>query len=220
MTLRERIPSVLPILRENSIIGVIVDAIEAEFERLGNDTDAVRDSLFIPTASGQSLDLIGEELGPIGQRAERSDEQYRAFLQGVVPIFNGRGTEQDVEIAIAAGVTRNPADVDLDQDFSAREYQVELSDWIPHQSSTTRELAELADPPAVDRVEPVQLLSETATVTVAVRDTKIGNATVSTTVTIQVSETDTQTDLVATGLSSDRLEPLSTVGFRLSKENI
>jgi hypothetical protein len=210
----------LPLLRENSNIGAVIEAIQSEFERLQSDTDAVEDSLFVPTASGQSLDLIGAEFGAIGRRAGRSDEAYREFLQGLVPIFNGRGTEKDVEIAVAAGVSDNPEDVDLDQDFQNRSYQVELLDWQPHRSGTTRELAELADPPAVDRIEPVQLLSETAIIGIAAKDSKIGAATVSTPTVIQVSETDIQSELAAAGLSSVRLEPLSTAGFRLSETNI
>jgi hypothetical protein len=210
----------LPILRENSIIGVIVDAIEAEFERVEDDTDAVQDSLFIPTASGQSLDLIGAELGPIARRAGRSDDQYRAFLQGLVPVFSGRGSNKDVKIAIAAGIANSPADVNLDEDFSNRSYQVELFDWIPHDSNTTRELAELADPPAVDRIEEVQLLSEPNTVAFGVQDTKVGIETVSAPIDALVSETDTVPELRAVGLSAQKLEPLSTTGFRLSEQTI
>jgi hypothetical protein len=220
MPLRDRLPSILPLLREDSNIGAVISAIQSEFSRFQSDTDAVQDSLFIPTATGQALDLIGAEFGLIGQRAGRSDAAYQEFLQGVVPVFNGRGTEKDVEIAVAAGVANSPADVDLDQDFQNREYRVELLDWEPHRSSTTRELADLADPPTVDRVDPVQLLSEPNTVTVALKDTKVGIETISAPIAVLVSGDDALSELRAAGLSAEKLEPLSTSGFRLSEQTI
>jgi hypothetical protein len=207
------------LLRDDSNIGVIIDAIQDEFDELQNDTDAVQDSLFLPTASGQALDLIGEEFSLVGRRAGRSDAEYRQFLEGLVPVFSGRGTEKDVEISVAAGVS-NPNDVDLLQDFQNLEYQIELLDWIPHESGTTRELAELADPPAVDRVDPVILFSDVANVRLSPADTKVGDATVSQTANIQVSENDTKSQRAAAGYGSDDLEPISTVGFRISEKTI
>jgi hypothetical protein len=220
MSLLDRLPSTLPVLRDDSNIGALILTIQSEFEQFQSETDAVQNSLFLPTASGQSLDLIGVEFGLTGRRANRSDAAYREFLQGLVPIFNGRGTEKDVEVAVAAGVANNPTDVDLDQDFQNRTYQVELLDFEPHQSGTTRDLAELADPPAVDRVEPVQLLSEPTTVAVATTDTQVGIETILTPIDVFVSETDTDSELRAVGLSAEKLEPLSTSGFRLSEQTI
>jgi hypothetical protein len=220
MSLRDRLPSILPLVRDDSNIAAVIDAIQSEFDILRNDTDAVQDSLFLPTASGQSLDLIGEELGLIGRRAGRPDEEYRQFLQGVVPIFAGRGTRNDVEVAIAAGVANSPDEVNLTEDFDNREYQIRLLDWVKHKSGTTRELAELADPPTVARVEPVILFSDAETIRLLVKDTRIGDTTVSQTADLQLSETDVQSQRAAVGFGSDDLEPISTVGFRISEKTI
>jgi energy-coupling factor transporter ATP-binding protein EcfA2 len=199
MGLKDRIPSIFPIFREGSDIGTVVDVAESEFDAFGTDTTDVQGSLFVETAEGQSLDLIAEELSVIARRRGRGDAQYRQFLQGLVPAFGGRGTERDVEVAVGAGVTFDPDRVDLIQDFQNREYQVELlnSDWIAHSSTTTRTLADLADPVGVDRVDPVVLRSETGEVAVSGADTETS-------------------DLDRVGLSSADLEPLSTDGFVLS----
>jgi hypothetical protein len=220
MSLRDRLPSILPLLRDDSNIAVIIDAIQDEFDTLQNDTDTVQDSLFLPSASGQALDLIGEEFSLVGRRAGRSDEQYRQFLQGLVPVFSGRGTEKDVEISVAAGVADNPQQVDLLQDFQNLSYQIELLDWRPHESGTTRELAELADPPAVDLNEPVILFSDVVNIRFVLKGTRVGDEILLQTADIQVSEEDTRSQRAAAGFGSDDLEPISTVGFRISEKTI
>lgn len=199
MGLKERLPSILPIFREGSDLGVVVDAIADAFDTFGIDTDDVQESLFVETAEGQSLDLIAEELSIVARRRGRSDEQYRQFIQGLVPAFDGRGTETDVRVAVAAGVSFDRSEVDLRQDFQNREYEVELFDWIAHDSSTTRTLADLADPVAVDRIDPVYLFSDPGRVRLA------GGA--------AVIET-----IQRKGLSSGNLGPLSQQGFTLSDQ--
>jgi hypothetical protein len=201
MTLKEQLSSVFSIFREGATLRVIVEAIQDEFVKLASDTEAVEDSISIESATGQSLDLIADEFGAIGQRRGRSDREFRQFLQGLEPAFGGRGTERDVSVAVAAGVTFDPSVVELVQDFQAREYQVVLlnSGWVSHSTATTRTLADLADPVAVDRIDPVILLSDPA---------DIG---------IQFGETDP--GLFAIGLSSDELAALSTQGNPLSTRN-
>jgi hypothetical protein len=224
MGLKDRIPSILPIFRQNSDLGTVVDAIDSEFDKFGADTTGVQESLFVKTAEGQSLDLIGEELSIIARRRGRSDDEYRKFIQGLVPAFQGRGTERDVEIAVAAGVTRDRDAVDLRQDFSGtREYEVELlnSDWIAHRSGLTRDLAEIADPVSVDRIDPVYLFTEPAVFVIAAAATDIAALEErSEVISPVITGAQTQSALLAVGLSSDAdnlgLEPLSTDGFVLS----
>jgi hypothetical protein len=199
MSLRERLSSVLALLQRNAAFRAVINAFNAEFETFNTDTQSVKDSLFVDTAAGQSLDLIAEELSIIARRRGRDDEQYRQFLQGLVPAFGGRGTERDVRVAVAAGVSFDRTEVDLRQDFQNREYEVELFDWIAHSTTTTRTLADLADPVAVDRIDPVYLFSDAG----AVRLT--GGATVTETITRQ-------------GLSSGNLGQLSQRGFTLSDQ--
>lgn len=177
MSLRDRLPSVFPLFDDDSRLKVIVDALDDELTELEDDTEDVQDSLFVETADGQSLDLIGDDFGQIGQRRGRDDQAYRQFLQSIVPAFDGRGTERDVEVAVAAGIASSPDDVDLIQDFANQEYEVELFDWSAHQTSTVHELADLADPVAVDRIDPLFYYSEAAGVGVDASTTAIDSGT-------------------------------------------
>jgi len=187
-SLKERLPEVLPRFRD-SRLATVIEAIQAEFDTFRSDTEEVSDSLFVNTADGDSLDQIGADFGAIGRRRGRSDVVYRQFLRSLVPAFNGRGTERDVEIAVAASVARDPTVVDLRQDFGNREYQIELFDWSAHRTGTIRELADIADPVAVDRIDPVFLFSDVGSVI--------------------VDGASTEPELKSVGLSSDRLNELS-----------
>lgn len=189
MSLRERLPEVLPLFRD-SRLATVIEAVQAEFDEFKSDTDTVQKSLFIDTADGGSLDQIGADFGLIGRRRGRDDTAYRQFLRSLVPAFDGRGTEQDVEIAVGAGVARAPRFVDLREDFAAREYEVELFNWSAHRSGTVHDLADLADPVSVDRVDPVHLFSETLI--------------------LGLTADATTTETVGIGLSSDDLEGLGT----------
>lgn len=200
MGLKDRLPPILPVFREGSAFATVVNAITETFSTFETDTNTVQESLFIETANGQSLDLIGEELSIIGRRRGRGDEQYRRFLQGLVPAFDGRGTETDIRIAVAAGVSFDRSEVGIRQDFQNREYQIELFDWIAHDSATTRTLADLADPVAVDRVAPVFLFTDPGNVKLNGRAT-------------------TTETILRDGLSSGNLEPLSTPGPALSGQS-
>jgi len=172
MPLKERLPEVLPLFRD-SRLATVIEAIQSEFDDFKSDTDDVQDSLFIDTADGGSLNRIGADFGLIGRRRGRDDTAYRQFLRSVVPAFDGRGTERDVEVAVAAGVAVDADEVDLRQDFSNREYEVELFNWTPHRTGTVRELADLADPVAVDRIDPLYYFSDPVTVAVASNATEI-----------------------------------------------
>jgi hypothetical protein len=167
MTLKDQLSSVFSIFREGATLRVIVEAIQDEFAILASDTEAVEDSISIQDATGQSLDLIADEFGNVGRRRGRSDDEFRQFLQGLEPAFGGRGTERDVEVAVAAGVVESPSDVDLRENFTDRTYEIELFEFDTHSSTTVRELADLADPVAVDRVDPVHLFADPARIVIA-----------------------------------------------------
>lgn len=209
MTLKERLPEILPLFRD-SRLATIIEALQAEFDEFKSDTDTVQESLFINTADGGSLDQIGADFGLIGLRRGRDDTAYRQFLRSLVPVFDGRGTERDVEIAVGAGVARAPRFVDLREDFDNLEYEVELFDWRAHRSGTVHDLADLADPVSVDRVDPVHLFSDRIAVGVGVDASERGIETVSETQPVEIQPDETITELVAVGLSSLDLEGLST----------
>jgi len=189
MSLKERLPEVLPLFRD-SRLGTVIEAIQSEFDGFRSDTEDVQDSLFVNSADGGSLDQIGADFGLIGRRRGRDDTAYRQFLRSVVPAFDGRGTERDVEVAVGAGVARAPRFVDLREDFDNREYEVELFNWSAHRSGTVHDLADLADPVSIDRVDPVHLFSETLP--------------------LVLTADATTTETVGIGLSSDDLEGLGT----------
>jgi len=217
MSFKQRLPSVLPLFDDSSRLKVIADALGDEFDGLEADTEAVQDSLFINTADGQSLDLIGDDFGALGQRRGRDDEAFRQFLRSVVPAFDGRGTERDVEVAVAAGVAVDPDEIDLRQDFANREYEVELFDWTAHRTSTVHELADLSDPVAVDRVDPLYYFSDEVSVAADPKTTAIGDIkTVADTTSLALVADETTAGSGPIGLSSAALEPLSTDGFVLS----
>jgi hypothetical protein len=171
-SLKERLPEVLPLFRD-SRLATVIEAVQSEFDEFKSDTDAVQDSLFIDTADGGSLDQIGADFGLIGRRRGRDDTAYRQFLRSVVPAFDGRGTERDVEVAVGAGVAVDAGEIDLRQDFSNREYEVELFDWSAHRTGTVRDLADLADPVAVDRIDPLYYFSDPVVVATASDATRI-----------------------------------------------
>jgi hypothetical protein len=172
MSLKERLPEVLPIFRDSKI-AVIIESIQSQITEFQSDTKSVQQSLFIESATGQSLDLIGDDFGEIGQRRGRDDTVYRQFLRGLVPIFQGRGTETDVEIAVAAGVAVDASEIDLREDFSNNQYEVELFDWTSHQTGTVHLLADLSDPVAVDRVDPLYYFSDPIAIAVGSDATRI-----------------------------------------------
>jgi hypothetical protein len=222
MSIRERLSSVLSLLRGGAAFRVVINGLSDEFEAFASDTESVKDSLFIDTAEGQSLDLISEQFGAIGRRRGRDDDDFRQFLQGLVPAFDGRGTVSDVRLAVSSGVTFDRELVTLREDFGNREYQVELleSGWRAHRTGTTRDLADLADPVAVDRVDPVYLFSAPSVVRLQANATESGIETVSEDVSVALNGADAQSELFAIGLSSDDLGALSTQGFELSTETI
>lgn len=221
MALKDRLPNAFPLFRDDSELRVIVESLQAEIDELRAGTSDVKDSLFIETAEGQSLDLIGEELSVVARRRGRDDASYRQFLQGLVPAFDGRGTASDVRFAVASGVTFDTDAVTLREDFGNREYEVELrdSDWVAHRTGTTRELAEIADPVAVDRVDPVYLFTEPGSVAFRAADVETGIETVAEGGEVTIEGGDVQSELFAIGFSSDDLSPLSTRGPGLSGQN-
>jgi hypothetical protein len=208
-SLKERLPEVLPVFRE-SRLAAIVEAIETQIDELRGDTESVADSLAVETAAGESLDQIGADFGLIGRRRGRTDVAYRRFIQSLVPAFEGRGTENDVRIAVAAAVAADAGQIDLREIFSAREYQVELFDWTAHQTGTVHELADLSDPVAVDRVDPLYYFADPAVVTVTT------SLPVSEPAVIGVDAASARSTRTAVGLSALGAAGLSGSGLRLS----
>lgn len=211
-TLEERLSPIFPRFDESSNIRPFFTAFQAEFNGFSADTQTVEDSLDITEARGQSLDLIGDEFGVLGRRRDRDDEAYRQYLTSLSAAFGGRGRTEDVEFAVAAGLNRDPeTDVELVEDFSNNEYQVKLLDFPAHSSGTVRELAEISDPVAIPRVDPVINVLDPSEITILTGETDIADMFVAEDAEITVETKETETvNKADSGLSSAALAPLST----------
>lgn len=219
MSLRTRLAGLFPVFDPSTNIRALVDAVDEELEHFDNSIDDVQDSIRINDAKGQSLDLIGDNYGPLGSRRDRDDDSYRQFLKTIVPAFDGRGTVDDVSVAVAAGLAVFDDDIDLIEDFDENEYELVLYDWTAHSSATPRELSELAEPLGVERRDPVHLISQTAPIDITTPDTSIASPTVSETASPTIATPPSTNSIYAIGLSSPELQGLSTDDWILSLQN-
>jgi len=192
-TLRDRLPSPLPLYDDSTDFGAWLDAHQTEIDGLGTDIKQTKEQIHVAHATGQELDLIGREYGLLGQRRGRDDDTYRSFLMSLIASFKGVGTVPGVKEAISSGLLVETDDVVLREDFTANKYEVELRDWTAHQTETVHTLADLGDPLAIERLDPIHYIRP---------ETSFG---------LDPDET-TSTTLQTDGLSSSSLQPLSTGG--------
>lgn len=148
--LGERLPEALPSYDRDTTFSTWLRAHEDEVDALDVDVEEVQKSLQVAHATGDELDRIGSDFGILGRRRGRGDEAYRQYLMTLVAAFRGRGRIDDVRFAIASGLTVEKSAVTLDEDFQNTRYTVVLTDWKAHKGSTVEELAQIADPSAVD----------------------------------------------------------------------
>lgn len=141
-----------------------VDSNQDRLSEYDQDIEAVVASHLITQADGQELDEIGAAFGTLGERRGRGDNVYRKYLQGIVDAFAGRGTKTGMTFAIAAGVSVTNDEIGVDEHFDALEYSLTLYDWERHETGLIHQLADLADPVAVELREPLNYRYETGTV--------------------------------------------------------
>lgn len=101
-------------------------------------------------ANGIDLNQIGAIFGDLGKRRGRSDSRYRRYLKSLVESYTGNGTTGAIRFAIASGIVKPQAAVDVQQDYEELEYDVTLTDWTNHEIGTVWHLADLADPSCVN----------------------------------------------------------------------
>jgi hypothetical protein len=154
-TLRGRLPSLFPLYDDSMEFESWLDAHQDELDELDADLAQVKDEIHIGTATGQELDLIGEEYGVLGRRRGRDDSSYRAYLMSLMASFQGVGTVPGVKHAVSSGLLVDEDAVGVIEDFVANKYEIELTDWTAHETSTVRALADLADPLAIGRRDPI-----------------------------------------------------------------
>jgi len=191
-TLRGRLPSPFPLYDDSTDFENWLDAHQTEVDTLADEIGQVENQIHIGTATGQELDLIGEEYGLIGRRRGRDDDSYRSFLISLVASFQGVGTIPGVKEAISSGLLVDDVDVELIEDFAANKYEVKLYDWTAHKSGTVRTLADLADPLAIARRDPVHNILATAVIGIHAGDVQINSGSRSETVAFGIDGDDTQ----------------------------
>lgn len=160
----EYFPYILP--RETkSVFFQYIASHDDEFKGFDEAMRYVEYSRFVSEAQGKDLDRIGEMFGALGARGDRSDDEYRVYLKSIVQSFNGRGTLPGLKFAIAAGVNADPDDVTVNEDFDNNEYELEISNAdSAFLSGVINNLAELADPSAVELSAAPVIITEGDTV--------------------------------------------------------
>ena len=154
----DRFPPIIP-RESDSTIRRFIEAFQDDTDELGESLDDIQDSRFIDNASGEDLERIGAQFGPLGNRAGRDDQEYRAYLKSLVPVFEYRGTVPGIKAAVAAGlgiddgIGGGDADLSIYEHFNDDpanqeeylEYTITLDEWSAHRGSTIETLAELSD---------------------------------------------------------------------------
>lgn len=154
----EYFPEILPRSVE-TVFRRYVDSHGLEFGGLDAATRYVKKSHTLEEASGDDLDRIGALFGQLGARRGRSDSEYRAYLGSLVQSFNGRGSVQGLKFAIAAAVNTDESNIVIEEDFVNNSYEIEIQDVeAGFLSGVVNELAELADPSAVELAAPPIIL--------------------------------------------------------------
>jgi len=151
----EYFPPITP-RESDSVIVRFLDAFSTEAEDFGDDLDEIRESHYVDVASGDALDRIGAQYGPLGRRAGRDDSAYRTYLKSLVQVFQYRGTVPGIIATTSAGLGIRERYVDVYEHFNdpeseiatpkeRREYTITLREWTPHRVSTIEQLANLSD---------------------------------------------------------------------------
>lgn len=141
-----------------SIISRYMEAHDVEFETLDSKRTDVIEARQIDKADGQELDRIGAIFGELGKRRGRNDNTYRAYLKSIVDAFNGRGSIDGLKFAVASAIGGTKDNVRVVEDFENLTYTVEIVNLdTQFITEAVNDLAELADPSAVDLDEAIIL---------------------------------------------------------------
>lgn len=100
-----------------SILSRYIGAYDDDADNTEAIIQDIKTGQFVNQAVGEELDRIGSWFGEIGDRNNRTDEPYRAFLRSLVRAFNGTGTKSDIKVAVASAIDKSPSDVIVKEDF-------------------------------------------------------------------------------------------------------
>jgi len=157
-----------------SVFANFINAHESEIKKFDADLDYVLQSRHVDEAHSSDLEKIGSKFGELGKRRGRSDEEYRAYLKGIVQSFRGRGTKPGLKFAIGSAVGTDPENVIIDEDFQNNEYGVRIDDTdVGFLSSVVDDVAELADPSGVELSSTPVVTLEGANVKIDATETKV-----------------------------------------------
>lgn len=118
--------------------------------------DGVIDNKSVETASSRALDRIGAQYGRVGQRNQRSDSVYRAYLRSLVPAFNANGTMDDIKIAAGAASGLTPDDITIEEDTDLVGFRVIIPAKSVDASSELSNIIRIASPSGVELLnEPI-----------------------------------------------------------------
>lgn len=212
-TLRERLPSPFPLYEESTDFEPWLSAHQSEVDELQQEIVQVMKEVHVGTATGFELDLIGREYGVLGRRRGRDDPTYRSYLISLVASFRGRGTIPGVKEAISSGLVVDRDAVELIEDFTANKYEVKLTNWTEHRTGVVHTMADLSDPLAIERREPLHYFVNSVEFTFDVGETKlVGINTPSESLSFVFITGDTTNQTVKVGLSGHQIGNGNTLG--------
>lgn len=134
----------------NSVISRYSGAFDDEIDRTLSDLQYIRDGKGPDGATGRQLDELGKLYGPLGNRRNREDPEYRAFIKSIVQSFAGRGTVSGIKFAVSAATGIDTDDIIVQEDFQSNSYNIVILPREPLDSSVITRVADIADPSAVD----------------------------------------------------------------------
>jgi len=134
----------------DSILKRYLDASNDEIELT---QDAIVDSInskFIDTASGDNLDRIGNLFGEVvGDRREKTDKEYRAYLKSAVQSFVSRGTKDGIRLSVSSALGLPLEKIQIEEDFEESAYKIFFIPDTEIRTSTITEVADIADPSGI-----------------------------------------------------------------------
>lgn len=166
-------PQVFPRSKDR-VIDRYIDAHDTEFEGFDGAISYTKLSRQVQEADGQDLDRIGRLFGPLGARGARGSDEYRTFLSNLINSFNARGTVSGLKFAIAAAANTETDNVIITEDFENNEYEISIEDTDSQFiTSAINQLAELADPSAVELAAPPVIITAGDEVLLASNETAV-----------------------------------------------
>lgn len=154
------LPEVFELENDQLVITRYIDAHHTEFEGYDGAISYVELSRYVNEAQGGDLNRIGRLFGQLGARGDRGRTEYRTYLSNLINSFNARGTVSGLRFAIAAAASTDPENIIIEEDFLNNEYEISIVDTdSSFLSSAINDLAELADPSAVELSAPPVIIT-------------------------------------------------------------